>query len=649
MGRRDPELRSLTHVRDPFFTNYSIASSLGSELAEGEREVSLKRDVGWFGSFAMGYADVGADVFIALGMVAAYAAGGLPLAFSLAAVAYVLTGLVYAELSSTYPYAGGAQVYAARGLGDLAGFVAGWALLLSYTVDIALFSMASAGYLSYFFPQMVSLSLTVLGVDVSGFAACSIVMIVLLVCLNVLGIRESSRLNEIMVSLGLAVQGLLLAIGLACLRPEVLRENLREMGYPGAREEVAYVPGVSVRDQNFIYGTTLAMSSFIGVESIAQAAEEIKRPYKWIPLATKLSVLAVLVFALGLSLVGVGTVGWRPLAENAERPLTVLAESLPLIGGVAPALVAATGFVVNLVSANTGIIGVSRVVYSMGRFRLMPSWFKAIHPRFRTPVRTIVIFGSLGAALTLLGSLERIADVYAFGALASYVLVNASMVRLREIDRDAYRPWRAPGSLEVRGREVPLVGVLGALATGVMFALVAALHPVGRSLGTAWFLAGLAVFAAYRTAVGLPVTGRISGEMSRPANYLMDALVLVRPHDDPERVARAIDEGLRGRFRVHLLSVLNPSGMTPEDLSREAEGALAALQEAARILRSRGVRASATVAFGDPVEVSTAEGSSDRYDLVVVLTSRRAMKSKERGLARVVSARIPGKVLILRR
>ncbi len=597
----------------------------------------------------MGYADVGADVFIALGLVAAYAAGGLPLAFCLAAVAYVLTGLVYAELSSTYPYAGGAQVYAARGLGDLAGFVAGWALLLSYTVDIALFSMAAAGYLSYFFPQIASFSRRPLGVELNGFALCSMAMIAALILLNLVGIRESSRLNEIMVSLGLAVQGALLLIGLACVRAETLRASLSEVGYPGVREEVAYLPGIGVREQNFVYGTTLAMSSFIGVESIAQAAEEIKRPYKWIPLATKLSVAAVLVFALGLSLVGVGTVGWRPLAENAERPLTVLAESLPLIGEVAPALVAATGFVINLVSANTGIIGVSRVVYSMGRFRLMPSWFKVIHPRFRTPVRTIVIFGLLGGLLTLLGSLEKIADVYAFGALASYVLVNVSMIRLREIDRDAYRPWRAPGSIEVGGREIPLVGLLGAVATGVMFALVAALHPVGRSLGTAWFAVGLAVFAAYRTAVGLPITGRISGEMSRPANYLMDALVLFRPYDDPERVARAVAGGLKGRFRVHLLSVVNPAGMSPDELSREADRTLALLEETARRLRSRGILATTSVMYGEPVEVAVMEGTSDRYDLVVVLTSRRAMKSKERGLARVVSARLPGKVLILRR
>lgn len=94
-------------------------------------EVSLKREVGWLGSFAMGYADVGADVYVALGLVALYAAGASPIAFTIAAIAYVLTGLSYDELASTYPYAGGAQVYAMKGFNDFAGFLAGWMLLLA--------------------------------------------------------------------------------------------------------------------------------------------------------------------------------------------------------------------------------------------------------------------------------------------------------------------------------------------------------------------------------------------------------------------------------------------------------------------------------------------------------------------------------------
>ncbi len=104
----------------------------------------------------MGYADVGADIYVAIGLVALFAGGASPIAFLIASVTYVATGLAYSELATTYPYAGGAHIYAMKAFNDLFGFIAGWAVMLDYTVDIALFSLASAGYLSFFFPNIVN-------------------------------------------------------------------------------------------------------------------------------------------------------------------------------------------------------------------------------------------------------------------------------------------------------------------------------------------------------------------------------------------------------------------------------------------------------------------------------------------------------------
>src|SRR5579883_3492961 len=112
----------------------------------------LRRDIGVWGSFMWGYADVGADIYAALGIVVAAAEGLAPLAFAVAGCVYVLIGLAYTELASAYPVAGGGQYYTARGLGDFWGFIAGAALLLDYTIDIALFAAASAGYINFFIP-----------------------------------------------------------------------------------------------------------------------------------------------------------------------------------------------------------------------------------------------------------------------------------------------------------------------------------------------------------------------------------------------------------------------------------------------------------------------------------------------------------------
>src|SRR5579883_3524468 len=117
-------------------------------------EPRLRRAVGPWGSFTWGYADVGADVYVALGIVMAAAQGGTNVAFLFAGLVYVCVGLAYTELAAAYPFAGGGQFYVLRGLGDLLGFIAGWAVLLDFTIDISLFALSSAGYISFFFPAL---------------------------------------------------------------------------------------------------------------------------------------------------------------------------------------------------------------------------------------------------------------------------------------------------------------------------------------------------------------------------------------------------------------------------------------------------------------------------------------------------------------
>ena len=117
-----------------------------------DKKHELRRDVTVWGSYTWGYADVGADIYAALGLVIAAAQGLAPMAFALAGVIYIMIGLAYTELSSTYPVAGGGQYFALRGLGDFWGFVTGSALLLDYTIDIALFAVASAGYINFLLP-----------------------------------------------------------------------------------------------------------------------------------------------------------------------------------------------------------------------------------------------------------------------------------------------------------------------------------------------------------------------------------------------------------------------------------------------------------------------------------------------------------------
>ena len=165
--------------------------------------VELRRDVTIWGSYTWGYADVGADIYVALGLVIGAAQGGAPLAFALAGLVYIMIGLAFTELASSYPVASGGHYYSLRGLGDFWGFVAGSALLLDYIIGIALFATASTGYFNFFLPY--------LGIHLQDFAVAiglfqnvnllwlgeTVVMIAFLLWLNMRGIRESSLVNEI--------------------------------------------------------------------------------------------------------------------------------------------------------------------------------------------------------------------------------------------------------------------------------------------------------------------------------------------------------------------------------------------------------------------------------------------------------------------
>src|SRR5947209_19221594 len=114
---------------------------------------TLRRAVGPWGSYTWGYADVGADIYVALGLVIATAAGSSNVAFLFAGMIYATIGLAYTELSAMYPLSGGGQLWVMRGLGDIFGFTAGWSVLLAFTVDIALFAYISVSYLNRFIPQ----------------------------------------------------------------------------------------------------------------------------------------------------------------------------------------------------------------------------------------------------------------------------------------------------------------------------------------------------------------------------------------------------------------------------------------------------------------------------------------------------------------
>jgi APA family basic amino acid/polyamine antiporter len=223
-------------------------------------KVKLRREVTVWGSFCWGYADVGADVYVALGLVMATAQGATPLAFAIAGIVYIFVGLAYTEMASAYPIAGSGQYFTLRGLGDFWGLVAGAALMLDYTVDVALFAIASAGYINFFFPAAREFAVSIgpfHNVNLVWLAE-SLVLIAFLAVLNIKGIRESSLFNEVLGALDMLMEASIIVIGFAfAWRPELFLHQWHNE-FPTTRQ--------------LLYAVSIAVISYVGLESVSQAA-----------------------------------------------------------------------------------------------------------------------------------------------------------------------------------------------------------------------------------------------------------------------------------------------------------------------------------------------------------------------------------------
>src|SRR5881227_4264417 len=483
-----------------------MAKTNGTVAQTPQESHGLRRAVGVWGSYTWGYADVGADVYVALGIVMAAAQGATNVAFLFAGLVYVMVGLAYTELAAAYPMAGGGQFYVLRGLGDLMGFVAGWAVLLDFTIDISLFALASAGYINFFVPALNGhVNLSLFGLIIPGVQPFLILeatfLVVMLTVLNILGVRESSRFNEILGALDIISESAILFFGfLFAFNPTLLIHQM-VTAWPDP--------------YHLAYGASLAIISFVGLESISQASQETVRPAKVVPRTSIALILTVLIYALAFSNLSLAMLPWQTFAAHNGDPVAWLASHIPILGLFVGPYVATLGATLLLISSNSGVFGASRITYSMARFNLLPRWFSKVHPKFRTPVRTLVVFSGIALVELWLAGLspnayDVLANMYAFGAATAYMLVFVSLLILRYTDPWTPRPFKVPLNIRLRGKDgvaryLPIIGVLGFIGISSIFVMVVLTHTIGRIAGPTWIVVGLVIYVLYRRHRKLPI------------------------------------------------------------------------------------------------------------------------------------------------
>ncbi|MFW9920599.1 MAG: amino acid permease, partial [Candidatus Thorarchaeota archaeon] len=467
-----------------------------------------------------------------------------------------------------------------------------------------------------------------------------------------------SSLNVSMVALNLIVLSTVLILGLGLsFRADLFLAQISINGSPDQFGHIAYLWDSNYNNQNFLYAVTLAMSSFIGIESIAQAAEETKRPDRTIPRATKMSIYAVLIFAIGLSAISLGMISWTGLRDNLSAPISALVSTIGLIGSIMLPIVAFTGFAICLVSSNTGIIGVSRVVFSMSNFGLLPEWFSKINSKTRTPIRTILVFGGIGALMALIGALDWVADLYNFGALLSYLMVNISVIILRQTDRDTHRSWKIPYSLKIPWKsntyDVPIPSIIGVCACASIWTLVIVFHPVGRLLGLTWTSIGILIYGVYRWRTKRPFFSREIGDTILPMTYKLNAVVLIRP-EEREDVADVLKSYLDTQLRLTLVSIIRPDiwSMTLEIAKKYQDLARQDLERMAKELSSSGFETDIQVRLGRLQKIVSLIAADENYDFIILLREKSSKKSKREmhdDMISLISALAPGKLMVVRK
>ncbi len=565
-------------------------------------ERGLRRSVGTSGMFATAYGNVGSSIYYALGLVAAHALGLTPLVFLFAGGLFALTAKTYAEGASMFPEAGGSSSFARHAFDDVVSFFAGWALSLDYILTIAISAFFVPHYLSAF-PGLHALKHN--PDDIFG----GLIVVVLLAWLNIRGLGESAKLNFVLAIVDLSTQILLVAVGsVLVLNPSLLVNQVHLGTVPTWKE--------------LIFALSLAMLAYTGIETVANMAEEAKDPGKQVPKAVNLVVLAVLAVYAGISLVALSAlpvvhhgVGYSPeLKQVFTEPgyATALGhffENDPVLGvisrlGLHGTVLKVSEYYVGILAAtilfiatNAGMIGISRLSWSLSEHRQLPQIFSQLHPRYRTPWFTLIFFSMLASTLIIYGNTEVLGNLYSFGAMLSFTIAHAAIVALRVKDPDRERPYASPWGVRIRGYVIPMAAVIGGIGTAGAWIAVVVLHDEARGVGVPWMILGLCGSFYYRKRQGLdPRKSYRLPRPERPADFeeleYKNALVPIFG-DDVSAAALGSAAKLIGEdgvvYAIFVLPV--PSQLSLESGLEEEEAQGRSVLESARInARRAGIK-----------------------------------------------------------
>ncbi|MFH0799769.1 MAG: amino acid permease [Pseudomonadota bacterium] len=470
-------------------------------LKEMEGAGRLKRVLGPVALTALGIGCIiGTGIFVLTGVAAHDKAGpALMLSFVVSGFACIMAALCYAEFAAMTPVAGSAYTYAYATMGELFAWIIGWDLVIEY----AMASSAVAHGWSHYFQNLIgifginvpyALSRTPFDFDtaIGQIVATgtiinlpAIIITVILTAILVIGIKESARLNAVMVAIKIAVVFFVIAVGAFYVKPE--------NWYPFAPFGLGGLSifGKTVLGQTSANGQPLGMLAgaaviffaYIGFDMVSTQAEEAVNPKRDIPIGIIASLLICTVLYIAVSAIITGMVPYNQI--NIDAPI---AEAFKQVGLPWAQLIIALGALAGITSVLMAMmLGQSRVLLAMARDGLLPrSFFASVHERFRTPWKSTILTGAFVAVTAAVVPLRILAELVNIGTLLAFVMVCLAVLIMRKTNPQTPRPFRVPF--------VPVVPILGiASCLMLMFSL-----PSENWLRLfVWLLIGLVIYFSY--------------------------------------------------------------------------------------------------------------------------------------------------------
>jgi APA family basic amino acid/polyamine antiporter len=574
---------------------------------------------------SVAYGEIASSIYFALGIIALHALGLTPVVLGAVGLLFLIVALSYAEGTASIRETGGAATFVRVAFNDFAGFLTGWALFLDYLIVIALSAL--------FFPHYLGLAL---GIDTIArhpgdvIAAC--------VLITLIGVSRLTRRTKLytfgiaVALLDLVTQILLVILGFALLFSwHALTQGL-SLGTSPSWHAIAFA-------------VPLAMLAYTGLETVANLAEEVRRPGRDLPRSLFSAISAVVVIYVLIALVGLSAYpaphGTTALGTDWLRaPLMGIVAAIQLhvphwFGQILRVYVGLTGALVLLSAATTSISGFGRLAYSLGEHGQLPRAFGRLHRRTLVSPESVVAACGIAIALLvgtafLTNPVSFLASLFSFGVLLAFTAAQLAVVRLRRKQPDLRRPFKVPLNVRVRGVAVPVPSLVGALLTAAVFVDAMVTHIGARYGGPAWLLGGIVVYLLVRRSKG---AGFLEHVVSADEHVLPPEAVFTRilvpmklGEIGEEMVATAVKLAEDGRAVVEAVFVIKVPLDQPLDapLFELEEQAAASLAEAAALGRDHGVevigRTIRARALGDAIIEAAAESGSD---LIVLGSSPR--------------------------